>query len=89
MQCFQILESFNIPIGLEHQKNDIPEGLPSATQWTVASDQAALKFYYRTAWNSSIRCIDIASIDFSKVKFRMNPLDESKRQPVEMIRIKY
>lgn len=88
MQCFQILESFNIPIGLEHQKNDIPEGLPSATQWTVASDQAALKFYYRTAWNSSIRCIDIASIDFSKVKFRMNPLDESKRQPVEMIRIK-
>lgn len=88
MQCFQILESFNIPIGLEHKKSDIPEGLPSATQWTAASDQAALKFYYRTAWNATIRCIDMASVNFSKVKFQTHPLDEVKEQPVEMIRVR-
>ena len=88
MQCFQILESFNIPIGLEHKKSDIPEGLPSATQWTVASDQSALKFYYRTAWNATIRCIDMASVNFSKVKFQTHPLDEVKEQPVEMIRVR-
>lgn len=88
MQCFQILESFNIPIGLEHKKSDIPEGLPSATQWTAASDQAALKFYYRTAWNATIRCIDMASVNFFKVKFQTHPLDEVKEQPVEMIRVR-
>lgn len=88
MQCFQILECFNIPIGLEHKKSDIPEGLPSATQWTVASDQSALKFYYRTAWNATIRCIDMASVNFSKVKFQTHPLDEVKEQPVEMIRVR-
>lgn len=88
MQCFQILESFNIPIGLEHQKDDIPAGLPSATQWTVASDLAAMKFYYRTCWNTNIRCIDLASIDFGKVKFQTMPLDKVKDQPVEMIKVK-
>ena len=88
MQCFQILESFNIPIGLEHKKTDIPEGLPSATQWTVASDQSALRFYYRTAWNTTVRCIDLKSIDFGKVRFRTMPLDKVKEQPVEMIRVK-
>lgn len=88
MQCFQILESFNIPIGLEHKKSDIPEGLPSATQWTAASDLSALKFYYRTAWNATIRCIDMASVNFSKVKFQTHPLDEVKEQPVEMIRVR-
>ena len=88
MQCFQILESFNIPIGLEHKKTDIPEGLPSATQWTVASDQSALRFYYRTAWNTTVRCIDLKSIDFGRVKFQTMPLDKVKEQPVEMIRVK-
>ena len=88
MQCFQILESFNIPIGIEHTIDEIPQGLPSATQWTAASDQASRKFYYRTAWNSSVRCIDMASVDFDKVRFQTHPLDETKRQPVEMLKIK-
>lgn len=88
MQCFQILESFNIPIGLEHKKSDIPEGLPSATQWTAASDQAAMKFYYRTAWNASVRCIDLASVDFARVRFQTSPLDKVREQTVEMIKVR-
>lgn len=86
--AFQILSNFNIPIGVEHRKTDIPEGLPSATQWTTATNQQALTFYYRTAWNSTIRCIDLTTINFAKVKHQSHPLDTQKTQPIETIRIK-
>lgn len=66
----------------------MPEGLPSATQWTTATDLEALRIYYRTAWNSAIRCIDLKTINFQKVKFQACPLDQVTEQPVEMIRIK-
>lgn len=88
MQGFLILSTFNIPVGLEHKKDDIPEGLMNATQWTAATDQKAMKFYYRTAWNSTIRCIDLTSIDFGKVKYQCRPLDNVKEEPVEFIKIK-
>ena len=41
--------------------------------------------YYRTMYNSTIRCIDLKAIDFSQVKYQSYPLDESKKQPVEMV----
>lgn len=85
---FQILSNFNIPIGVEHEQGKVPEGLPSATQWTAATDHKALKFYYRTAWNSTIRCIDLRSIRFDKVKYQWHPLDAVKQQPIEMVKIK-
>ncbi len=88
MQAFHILSNFNIPIGVEHRKDEIPEDLPSATQWTTASDQSALRFYYRTAWNADIRCIDLKTIDFGKVKYQSHPLDESREQPVRYLKIK-
>lgn len=85
---FQILSSFNIPIGVEYKDGKVPEGLPSATQWTVATDQKALKIYYRTAWNSTIRCIDLNSINFAKVKYQSHPMDNVKEQPIEMVKVK-
>lgn len=88
MLGFQILSNFNIPIGVEHVDGKVPEGLPSATQWTAATDQKALRFYYRTAWNSTIRCIDLAAINFSRVKYQSYPLDEVREEPVEMIRVR-
>jgi ferredoxin len=66
VQAFHILNNFDIPVGSQHVKADIPKGLPSATQVTTATDQNALRFYYRTAWNSSIRCIDLKNVDFKK-----------------------
>lgn len=86
MTSFRILNNFDIPIGFELPPENIPEGLPSATQWTSASDLKALKFYYRTCWNSTIRCIDLSTIDFSKVKYKVKPLDKVRKQSVEMIR---
>lgn len=88
LQAFHLLNNFDVPVGIQHPARKAPEGLPSATQFTSATDQKALKFYYRTAWNSNIRCIDLMSIDFHKVKYQSHPLDEVKVQPVEMLKIR-
>ncbi len=85
VQAFHILNNFDIPIGSQHAKADIPKGLPSATQFTAATDQTALRFYYRTAWNSNIRCIDLRNIDFVAVRYQSHPLDKTQEQPVEML----
>ena len=81
-----ILNNFDIPIGIEHSQGDIPD-IPSATQWTSAIDLTNRKVYYKTAYNNSIRCIDLKSIDFSKVKYQSQPLDKIQEQPVEMVKI--
>ena len=88
VQAFHILNNFDIPIGSQHVRADIPKDLPSATQFTAVTDQKAMKFYYRTAWNSNIRCIDLNSIDFHKIKYQSHPLDNQQVQPVEMLKIK-
>lgn len=88
VQAFHILNNFDIPIGSQHPMDQIPKGLPSATQFTAATDLSTMKFYYRTAWNSNIRCIDLMTIDFSKVKYQSHPLDTKQVQPVEMIHVK-
>lgn len=87
VQAFHILNNFDIPIGSQHAKADIPKGLPSGTQFTAATDQTAMKFYYRTAWNSNIRCIELMNIDFKTVKYQSHPLDKVQEQPVEMVKV--
>ncbi len=87
-QAFHLLNSFDLPIGMQHPKGEVPEGLPSATQFTSASDLHALRIYYRTAWNSNIRCIDLKKIDFNKVNYTVAPLDKKQEQPVEFLKIK-
>lgn len=86
MQCFHILNNFDIPIGIQYEGNT-PEGLVSATQFTAASDLKSRRFYYRTACNSNVRCIDLGEIDFGKVKYQSRVLDEVKSEPVYMIRV--
>jgi choloylglycine hydrolase len=88
VQAFHILNNFDIPIGSQHVRADIPKDLPSATQFTAVTDQKAMKFYYRTAWNSNIRCINLNSIDFHKIKYQSHPLDDQQVQPVEILKIK-
>ena len=88
VQAFHILNNFDIPIGSQHVKAEIPAGMPSATQFTAATDLKAMKLYYRTAWNSNIRCINLLDIDFHKVKYQSHPLDDVQKQPVEVIKVK-
>lgn len=88
VQAFHILNNFDIPIGSQHVASDIPAGLQSATQFTAVTDQNAMKLYYRTAWNSNIRCIDLMHINFHTVKYQSHPLDSVTVQPVENVKVK-
>lgn len=87
LQCFQILNNFDIPIGIEYAPDQVPVDLPSATQWTVATDITNRTVYYRTMYNSAIRCIDLRKINFNKVKYQAVPLDKIQQQPVIPIEI--
>lgn len=86
-QAFHILNSFDIPVGIQFAEGQEIPDIPSATQWTVATDISGRKIYYRTMYNSNIRCIDLAGIDFGKVHFQSAPLDEVKSQSFEPVRI--
>lgn len=88
IQAFQILNNFDIPIGIEFNKGQTPADIPSATQWTSATDMNNLKIYFRTMYNSAIRCIDLNDIDFTKTKYKNIPLDTQKQQPIYKIKVK-
>ncbi len=85
MQCFTILDNFNIPVGIEFPADKVPD-IPSATQWTSVSDLGNRTFYYKTMYNSTLRKIDLREINFATVGYRTQPLDRNKQQPVETLR---
>lgn len=87
LQSFLILNNFDIPIGIEFTAEETVPDIPSATQWTSATDLSNLKIYYRTMYNSAIRCIDLRSIDFDRISYQAHPLDRVKEQPVVMLNI--
>ena len=82
LQGLQILNNFDIPVGIEFAEGQVPADIPSATQWTSATDITSCIIYYRTMYNSAIRSIDLNLIDFSRVSYKAVPLDEVKQQPV-------
>lgn len=86
-QAFHILNNFDIPAGTELPWGKASADMTSATQFTVASDTHNRMIYYRTMYNSNIRCIDLKIIDFNKVNYHSEPLDKEKKQPVELITI--
>ena len=86
LQCFHILNNFDIPIGMNFPKNEIPD-LPSATQWTSVIDLTNKVVYYKTFDNNNIRMIDLKNIDFGKVKYQYQRLDEPNSQPVEVVTV--
>ena len=86
-ECFHLLNNFDVPIGLEHPAGKCPD-IPSATQWTSAIDLTHRVVYYKTAYNNTIRCIDLSQIDFARVSYQVHPLDRTQTQPVERIAIR-
>lgn len=86
-QSFQILNNFDIPIGIEFPLGKVPADIPSATQWTSATDLKNRMLYFRTMYNNTIRCIDLRSIDFSQVGYRAVPMDTERQQPIETLTI--
>lgn len=88
LQSFQILNNFDIPVGVEFAAGKVPADIPSATQWTSATDITNRRIYYRTMHDSTIRCFDLQSIDFAKVKYRALPLDEVRQQPIVRMKVR-
>lgn len=88
LQGFQIMNNFDLPLGIEFPKGQATVNIPSATQWTSATDMTNRRIYYRTMHNSAIRCINLNKIDFTRTKYKTAPLDNVKRQPIEMVKIK-
>ncbi len=84
-QAFHLLNNFDLPIGMQTRKGEKPTEIPSATQWTSASDLSEGRIYFKTMYNSTIRCIDLSAIDFAKVRYVDEPMDISHQQPVRMI----
>ena len=88
IQAFHILNNFDIPVGVQFADPHQVPNMPSATQITIASDLSNKRLYYRTMYNSVIRCIDLKSIDFTQVKYQTNALDKEQKQLIETIQIK-
>lgn len=88
-QCFQILNCFDIPIGVEFSLDSVPvNDMISATQWTAASDMKHRKIYFRTMYNPIIRCIDLNTINFKTIKYKVEHFDKVKQQPIQPLIIK-
>lgn len=88
LQAFQILNNFDIPVGVEFKDRKVPSAIPSATQWTSVADLTNGIIYYRTMYNSAIRSIDLNAIDFSRIKYRAVLMDEIRQQPVIAVKIR-
>lgn len=86
-QAFHILNNFDVPLGVQFAAGKAPNNMPSATQWTVATDLENRIIYYHTMYNRAIRSIDMKSIDFATVPFQYHSLDTSKRQTIIPVQI--
>lgn len=86
-QCFQILNNFDIPVGAQFLDGENMPDIPSATQWTAVTDIRNRRIYYRTMYNSMIRCIELNNIRFDEVRYRSAPLDKVTEQPIEVITV--
>ena len=82
LEAFHLLNNFDVPIAIE---NPSEHNLPSATQWTSAIDLSSRTVYYKTAYNSTIRSISLANIDFARAKYASYPLDVVQREPIEVL----
>ena len=82
MQSFHILNNFDVPFGTAYKVGTATFDMPSATQWTIATDTKNLKIYYHTMYNRTLRQIDMGNIDFDTIKFQYHPLDMVKSETV-------
>ncbi len=87
MQAFQILHNFDIPVGVEFAEGKVPADIPSATQWTSATDVKNLMFYFTTMYDPVPRVIDLKKIDFARTTYRAVPIDSTREQAMKPVAI--
>lgn len=88
MKAFHILNNLDVPLGVEFDSGRATNNMPSATQWTIATDLGNRVIYYHTMYNRTIRSIDMKNIDFANVRFQYAPLDTAKVQTIIPIKVK-
>jgi choloylglycine hydrolase len=82
LEAFRILNNFDLPLGAV----DAPgKDIMGSTIWTSAMDTKALRYYYRTQYNSRLRVVDMKSIDFNNDKIVYVPMDTEKRQDYQQV----
>lgn len=81
-QAFHILNTFDVPLGIQFAVGKSPTNMPSATQWTIASDLTHRVIYYHTMYNRAVRSLDMNKIDFETVAFQSHPLDVSATETI-------
>ncbi len=86
-QAFHILNNFDVPFGTAFAKGREPVKMPSATQWTIASDLKNKVIYYHTMFNRTLRKIDMNAINFETVPFQWSPLDDTKNETIIPVQI--
>lgn len=86
-QAFHILNNFDVPFGTAFAQGREPVKMPSATQWTIASDLKNKVVYYHTMYNRTIRKIDMNDINFETVPFQYAPLDDVKVETIIPVQI--
>ena len=84
---FHILNNFDVPLGLDFAPGKAKTNMPSATQWTIASDLQNKVIYYHTMFNRTIRKIDMNAINFESVPFQYGPLDDTKTDTIIPVQI--
>jgi choloylglycine hydrolase len=77
------LDNFNIPLGAQVPKENLPTDIVSATQVTSSSDLKNKVYYYHTMWNRQIRKIDLNAINFSTVEEQIIDDDALKTNTVK------
>lgn len=82
MQAFHLLNNFDVPIGIQYSIDTVPVNMPSATQWTIATDLQNMIIYYHTMYDRAIHRIDMGKIDFAQVKYQAQLLDPQKTQTI-------
>ena len=80
--AFHILNNFDVPLGVQFAPGAAPDDMPSATQWTIASDTKNKIVYYHTMYNRTLRMIDLSNIDFQTVEFQTHPLDITRTENI-------
>lgn len=78
-QTFHILNNFDIPKGAATDVSD-GKSQPDYTMMTVARDPQALRYYYRTYEDQTIRMVDLGKFDFKGKQIKKLPTKNS--QPV-------
>ena len=87
MDAFHILNNFDVPLGTEFPVGKAPVNMPSATQWTIATDLTNRMIYYHTMYNRTIRSIDMDKIDFANIEYQYYPLDKTKAETIIPVEI--